>query len=465
MKKTILFTLSFFVLLVSKSQVNYIDFGNGNTFFSCDPPVYTTTNQIQCSSVNPVSTTAGTSVMYYTTDAGSIGNDCRNWFRLSNPGFSFIGTGSELQMRGAMGGNTIFNPARFLVKNFTPGNRFGITFDIALAGRGGEFLFHCGSGQAYGDTVYMLSRDSSSFMVMKIDDNNPSILQPRLSYSSSAENLLWPNVPSYSFVPGINSIFPVYQKHTVAIFCNNTNLSSSYTYIGTKTLNPQSYDVYLDSVLDVDNMFDNFFGLNRSINSFMISRSSSMCANGGPYLGDTLLVDNIRWTSDFLASPLPVHLSSFTAKALANKSVELKWKDETPEDGVKFQVQVSTDGTNFRSIGQVVEQGSRKDYSFVYPNANCGQLYFRLAFEGKYSDIRTVTIPCDVSLTSDGKNIRIQTKYPGTLTLINSSGQTIARRVLAQGSHLIPVALPAGLYVARFVDTQGAVFVKKIVVQ
>ncbi len=464
--KRLLPLLSILFGLKGLSQVNHINFSTGNSFFTCDPPVYSTTGQSQCIFNNPFLTPAGNSVIYTTTASGSFGQDCRNWLRLSNPGFSFIGDGSEIQIRNAGNGSTIYNPARFLVKNFTPSTRFGITFDVALAGYGGAFYFRCGSGQAYEDTVYMISRDSSSFMVLKIDGTDPAINpNPSLRYSNAISNSSWPNVPNYFWMSGVNSSFPVYQKHAVAIFCNNTNAPFNYSYIGTKTLNPQSYDVYLDSVLDVDNMFDDFFGLNRPINSFMFAGSDATCANSGPYLGDTLIVDNIRWSSDLLINPLPVHLSSFTVTLGLDKKVLLNWRDETPEDGVRFDVQVSTDGRSFQNVGQITEQGSRKDYSFVYPNTNCGQLYFRLAFEGKYSEVRSVTIPCDVSLTSDSKSIRIQTKYPGTLTLINPSGQTLARTVLASGYSQVPLSVPSGIYIAKFSGRTGEAFTQKVLVQ
>jgi hypothetical protein len=465
--KKILLLLSTLYSLEALSQVQQIDFGTGNSFFTCDPPVYTTTGQSQCTFNNPFVTPVGSSVIYTTTASGSFGQDCRNWARLSSPGFSFIGTGSEIQLRNAGNGSTIYNPARFLVKNFTPGTRFGIAFDIGLAGYSGAFYFQCGSGQAYGDTLQMLQRDTSSFMTIKIDGTNPAVNpQPSLRYSSSAANTMWPNVPSYSFVSGISGLFPVYQKHSVAIFCNNTNIPFSYSYIGTKSLNPQSYDVYLDSVLDVDNMVDNLFGLNRAINSFMFSGADATCANGGPYLGDTLIVDNIRWSSDLITSPLPVKLTSFTAQLTAGNIVKINWHDETPSDQNSFEVQVSTDGRNFNAAGTVVGKSTLKDYSFSHPITGCGTRYFRLKFDGtKYSGIATVLVPCNINIQGSTQSLRIQTKNPGTLFVTNSQGQILAKKALASGYSQVPLVAPVGIYIAKFVDKQSNIFVQKIVLQ
>ncbi len=164
-------------------------------------------------------------------------------------------------------------------------------------------------------------------------------------------------------------------------------------------------------------------------------------------------------------SVVPVNLSSFTAQVVAGGSVKLDWRDETPEDGVRFDIQMSTDGQSFKSIGQVVEKIDKNDYSFVFPNKSCGKLYFRLAFEGKYSETKAVNIYCDVSITSDAKTLRIQTKHSGTLTLTNTAGQTLARTVLTSGYRNITLSYSPGIYIASFVDIKGNTYNQKILVQ
>jgi hypothetical protein len=170
--------------------------------------------------------------------------------------------------------------------------------------------------------------------------------------------------------------------------------------------------------------------------------------------------------ADFIAkkqiSVVPVHLSSFTAQVVAGGSVKLDWRDETPEDGVKFDVQMSTDGQSFKSIGQAIGKTNKNDYSFVFPNKSCGKLYFRLAFEGKYSEIKMINIACDVSIISDGKTLRIQTKYPGKLSIMNSSGQVLSRSSVTSGYTQVTSSLSTGVYVASFVDHKGNTFVQKV---
>jgi hypothetical protein len=214
-------------------------------------------------------------------------------------------------------------------------------------------------------------------------------------------------------------------------------------------------------------MVDNLFGLNRNINSFMFSGADATCANNGPYLGDTLIVDNIRWTSDLITSPLPVKLSSFTASLGTANVVKLSWHDETPSDQNSFEVQMSLDGRNFSKVGVVAGKTVLKDYSFNYPITGCGIRYFRLKFDGAtYSNIIEVSIPCDIDIQGSKQSVRVYTKYSGgQLTLTNPSGQLLVRTVLSSGYSQVPVVVPAGLYIARFTDKQGNVVVQKIIIQ
>lgn len=446
--------------LVVYSQVYTIDFGTTNALYICNPPIYTLSGNNQCvDSVNFL-TPVGKGIVYTTTTTGTNGLDCRNHLALVNPGFSFLGSGSELQLRNAGGGATPLNPARLTVKNFPGGTRFGIIFNFALIGRSGSFYFRCGNGEAYGDTTYMLGRDSSSAVVVKFNDENPAINNPYIGYCNKADNLQWPNVPSYSWQQGTS--FNPNQKHEVAIFFNNSAVPVTYSYLGSRTLSPSSYDVYVDSLLDASNIFDDFFQNGRMINSFMFGGGSSFCANGGPYLGDTLIVDNIRFSTDIVDFSLPVHLSSFNASLKPDKKVLLRWRDETPDNSQSFVVEYSSDGRHFSAIGVVPERDNTNDYSFVYAPKDCGTLFFRLSFEGKYSSIKAVNVLCDVSMMSTENGIHIETKYPGTFRLVNMQGQTLVTKTINSGIYSIPLSVPSGIYLACFTSQSGNFFNQKL---
>ena len=84
--------------------------------------------------------------------------------------------------------------------------------------------------------------------------------------------------------------------------------------------------------------------------------------------------------------PLPVELSSFTAKVLKNGGVRLDWRTETEVDNFGFEVERSQmsnvkSQTEWGKIGFVAGSGnsnSPKNYSFVDAKVSSGKISYRL---------------------------------------------------------------------------------------
>lgn len=173
--------------------------------------------------------------------------------------------------------------------------------------------------------------------------------------------------------------------------------------------------------------------------------------------------------ADFVAkrqfSIVPINLSSFNVKLVGDK-VELSWQDQTPSDQNLFEVQVSNDGRNFYKIGTVKGNDYSNYYFFEYKPTSCGKLFFRLAFENKFSDIRPVTVPCPgPKITVNNRLLIVDTKVPGTLLITSTTGQILSRATLANDYYQIPVNIPAGIYVVTFIDIKGNRSNQKIIVQ
>ena len=95
-------------------------------------------------------------------------------------------------------------------------------------------------------------------------------------------------------------------------------------------------------------------------------------------------------------TPLPVNWTSFTATPDGN-NVDLNWGVSANEDGKVYEVQHSTDGVSFTTIGEVANVASIESYSFVHVNAGAGKHYYRIQevdIDGKsiYSKIVSVII-------------------------------------------------------------------------
>lgn len=94
---------------------------------------------------------------------------------------------------------------------------------------------------------------------------------------------------------------------------------------------------------------------------------------------------------------LPVELLSFNATR-NNQTTILTWETASEENNAYFNIQHSTDGTNFETIGQVEGSGTSytaQTYNFVDENPSNGLNYYRLQqmdFDGKFEYHRVLSV-------------------------------------------------------------------------
>ncbi|OGX87281.1 hypothetical protein BEN47_11495 [Hymenobacter lapidarius] len=92
-----------------------------------------------------------------------------------------------------------------------------------------------------------------------------------------------------------------------------------------------------------------------------------------------LLIDDVTLSSGN-NSPLPVSLTRFAATAQAN-GIGLNWATASEKNNDRFEVQRSSTGEAFLTIGTVKGQGnssSLREYAFVDSRPFAGQSYYRL---------------------------------------------------------------------------------------
>jgi hypothetical protein len=143
------------------------------------------------------------------------------------------------------------------------------------------------------------------------------------------------------------------------------------------------------------------------------------------------------------ASILETHLTNFTTSLIDN-NVFIQWKVNDPRPTDKYEIEMSTDGKEFKNLGEGISilSGSLSSYKFVYtPDKNfTGNLFFRIKqtdYEGRvlYSEIRTAGINKNNKATYSlypnpsvtGINIQFVKTTGGDyeVALINSFGQSI----------------------------------------
>ncbi|GAB3828042.1 Ig-like domain-containing protein [Hymenobacter jeollabukensis] len=179
------------------------------------------------------------------------------------------------------------------------------------------------------------------------------------------------------------------------------------------------------------------------------------------------------WTLAEGAGPLPISLVSLTAQAQAAGTVLVRWETAQELDVLRYEVQVSTDGRTFRTIGTVLPatptSTSRRQYSFVDRDAQQPGLRFyrlrQLDLDGTEALFgpRTVQIGRVQAVQFSahpnpfGAEVRLRLSSPAaqpatTLHLLDARGRVVLTRTIEvpAGTSELTLGdlqpLPAGLY-------------------
>jgi hypothetical protein len=182
------------------------------------------------------------------------------------------------------------------------------------------------------------------------------------------------------------------------------------------------------------------------------------------------------WTFAPASAPLPVELTAFTATAVG-ADARLNWATAAEKNNDYFEVQVSTNGTQFSPIGRVRGQGtSSRAQLYTLTDSKIARyhtalLYYRLRqvdLDGTttLSPVRTVALsnadagfsaqlfPNPSAATTAAPQLLVVSAKasPVTLTLRDAVGRVLSQREVAfSASSALPLpeaaALPAGLYV------------------
>jgi hypothetical protein len=160
----------------------------------------------------------------------------------------------------------------------------------------------------------------------------------------------------------------------------------------------------------------------------------------------------------------------------------LSWKTALERETTRFDVERSTDGANFLSIGRVAAKGSNSTYAFTDSKPTSSIHYYRLRIvdaDGKAAYSKTIVIKDNgalMVLTSTRPNpfvseitvtVTLNQPQQVSATLVDAAGRSVSVKQLAgmQGMNAIKLsglaALPPGMYVLR-VSSGGAVLQEKL---
>jgi hypothetical protein len=166
---------------------------------------------------------------------------------------------------------------------------------------------------------------------------------------------------------------------------------------------------------------------------------------------------------------LPVSLKTFTAIKV-EKEVRLSWTTASEENNLGFEVQRSTDGVNYTTIGFVKGSGTttqETSYTFTDISPLTGKNYYRL----KQVDITNLAVFSSVRRIDMDQLIQGLQLFPNptrdmiTITnikagdrvsIFNLQGRLIHRQVAGSGQESLSVArLASGVYILQVTDAEN----------
>jgi hypothetical protein len=177
--------------------------------------------------------------------------------------------------------------------------------------------------------------------------------------------------------------------------------------------------------------------------------------------------------------PVPVTLSSFTGKE-TNKGIQLNWQTQQELNNAWFDVQYSSNGTQFSNIGRVNGAGSSttvKNYQFVHSGTEPGNHFYRLAqtdFDGKINLSPVVQLstkgrhytinispnPVAASIQLTGSAYQKGSGY----TIFSQSGTALLQGKL-QSASINTASLAAGSYILKIEQPGGAALYGRFIKQ
>lgn len=164
---------------------------------------------------------------------------------------------------------------------------------------------------------------------------------------------------------------------------------------------------------------------------------------------------------------LPLKLGEFTAVRKPT-GIRLNWETLTEQNTSHFEIEKSTDGANWNSIGRVSAAGNSADkrsYSFTDNSPGTGVVFYRLKMvdnDSAFTYSRVITLKNESQFTSlqlfpnpvtDNLQVQIPSsgKLDAVIWIIDAGGKTVHSRTLqlseGQNTASIPVLhLTAGIY-------------------
>ena len=170
--------------------------------------------------------------------------------------------------------------------------------------------------------------------------------------------------------------------------------------------------------------------------------------------------------------PLPIELSSFSARPVAEK-VYLDWSTASEKNNEFFTIERSLDGIEFKGIGTEEGRGNsdvRNDYQFIDESPENGVNYYRLKqtdFDGRFEYSKVVSVQFESEISTHLFPNPVKEKLTITtdleeaqIEIYNINGQLIyvANQSIGRQLDLDVSSFQAGIYFLQMKNHTGNIF-------
>ncbi|HTB25862.1 MAG TPA: T9SS type A sorting domain-containing protein, partial [Puia sp.] len=224
------------------------------------------------------------------------------------------------------------------------------------------------------------------------------------------------------------------------------------------------------------------YGLNIGISQY--SSGAWQMASGSGNVATQTATSTFSNFSQFsvvgLGFVLPISLSNFNAVLKNDKSVFITWEYGDGAGLHDFEVQKSSDGISWNSIGTVQPNDGITDetnYTLTDPNPEAGANYYRLILQNKdgensYSMIREVDLSSAATISFFPNPARTSIRYsvnytgnPVTIRLTSASGQLFQSHLIKSSSGSLDISgYSTGVYFLEVLDNEKIVTSRAIII-
>lgn len=264
----------------------------------------------------------------------------------------------------------------------------------------------------------------------------------------------------------------------VVILVESTNSSAAYLHLKKPMVLDENSSIILDT-----RAYIMVFGANRKKEIITIGGVAKFNENSNANEYGFGVANKNSGTAPLgfsLAAALPVQFTSFTAtRNLSN--VTLAWTTADEKDNSHFEIEKSTDGSNWKTAAVVMGNGTTSktsNYSYTDKNENSAVVYYRI----RQIDLNGSAAYTTVKMIRNNENTaaKIYKSAANTVTIelnstnlsnlkvavLNLNGQVMSQQTFAQATAKITMQVnttSAGVYLVQLTDKSGRKEVKKLV--